>query len=169
MQGLRTAPPVTFSRPVPQANGDWPPTTPPPHPALPGQVEIRHRVRELVLWLLEVKNIFHFSQTTFNLALATFSRLLVSLKMREKILQCVMITSLRLAAKVNEEEEVGICGSLLWAAFGVQEGNAAALRLPESPNELLRMELAILDKLHWDLYIGTPLDFLTILGNDGHP
>lgn len=51
--------------------------------------------------------------------------------MRERILQCVMITSLRLAAKVNEEEEVGICGSLLWAAFGVQEGNAAVLRLPE--------------------------------------
>lgn len=80
MQGLRTAPLVTFSRPVPQANRDWPPTTPPPHPALPGQVEIRHTVRELVLWLLEVKNIFHFSQTTFNLALTTFSRLLVSLK-----------------------------------------------------------------------------------------
>ncbi|KAI5188155.1 Cyclin-I2 [Manis pentadactyla] len=31
-----------------------------------------------------------------------------------------------------------------------------------TPNELLRMELAILDKLHWDLYIGTPLDFVTI-------
>nr|KAF6479383.1 cyclin I family member 2 [Molossus molossus] len=31
-----------------------------------------------------------------------------------------------------------------------------------TPNELLRMELAILDKLHWDLYIGKPLDFLTI-------
>lgn len=36
-----------------------------------------------------------------------------------------------------------------------------------SPNELLRMELAILDKLHWDLYIGTPLDFLTIVSTRG--
>uniref|UniRef100_A0A8C0N2U7 Cyclin-G1 n=1 Tax=Canis lupus familiaris TaxID=9615 RepID=A0A8C0N2U7_CANLF len=122
------------------------------HPQVAGPVEIRHTVRELVLWLLEVKNIFHFSQTTFNLALTTFSRLLVSLKMRERILQCVMITSLRLAAKVNEEEELIPRVKDFLKHYGSGY----------SPNELLRMELAILDKLHWDLYIGTPLDFLTI-------
>ncbi|XP_038516471.1 cyclin-I2 [Canis lupus familiaris] len=120
-------------------------------------VEIRHTVRELVLWLLEVKNIFHFSQTTFNLALTTFSRLLVSLKMRERILQCVMITSLRLAAKVNEEEELIPRVKDFLKHYGSGY----------SPNELLRMELAILDKLHWDLYIGTPLDFLTIVSTRG--
>lgn len=42
-----------------------------------------------------------------------------------------MITSLRLAAKVNEEEEVGVHGSRLWAAFEVEECNTGALRLPE--------------------------------------
>lgn len=31
------------------------------------------------------------------------------------------------------------------------------------PSELLRIELAILDQLHWDLCIGTPLDFLNIV------
>lgn len=32
-----------------------------------------------------------------------------------------------------------------------------------TPGELRRMELAILDRLHWDLYIAMPLDFLTIV------
>ncbi|XP_040129356.2 cyclin-I2 [Ictidomys tridecemlineatus] len=32
-----------------------------------------------------------------------------------------------------------------------------------TPNELLRMELAILDRLYWDLHTGTPLEFLTIV------
>lgn len=38
-----------------------------------------------------------------------------------------------------------------------------------TPNELLRMELAILDKLHWDLYIGMLLDFLTIVSTRSWP
>lgn len=32
-----------------------------------------------------------------------------------------------------------------------------------TPSELLRMELAILDQLRWDLCVGTPLDFLNIV------
>ncbi|KAF3821533.1 hypothetical protein GH733_009575 [Mirounga leonina] len=140
-------------------------------------VEICHKVRDLVLWLLELKNIFDFSQTTCNLALTTFGRLLVSLKagrpvrmvmgwerkptsaipdaqrlIRERILQCAMITSLRLAAKVNEEEELIPRVKDFLKHYGSGY----------TPNELLRMELAILDRLHWDLYIATPLDFLTI-------
>lgn len=31
------------------------------------------------------------------------------------------------------------------------------------------MELAILNKLHWDLYTGTPLDFLTIVSMRSFP
>nr|KAF6347996.1 cyclin I family member 2 [Myotis myotis] len=37
-----------------------------------------------------------------------------------------------------------------------------------TPSEVLRMELAILDKLHWDLCIGTPLDFLNIVTHKAH-
>ncbi|KAM9104565.1 cyclin-I2 isoform 2-T2 [Megaptera novaeangliae] len=116
------------------------------------QVEICEAFQEVVLGLLRVENIFDFSQTTFNLALTIFRRLIVSVKIRKCLLHCVTITSLRLAAKVNEEEEL----IPRIKDFIKHYGSGC------SPNELLRMELAILDKLHWDLYSGTPLDFLTI-------
>ncbi|XP_057591341.1 cyclin-I2 isoform X2 [Hippopotamus amphibius kiboko] len=116
------------------------------------QVEICADFQEVVLWLLRVENIFDFSQTTFNLALTIFSRLIVSVKIKKCLLHYVTITSLRLAAKVNEEEEL----IPRIRDFIKHYGSGC------SPNELLRMELAILDKLHWDLYIGTPLDFLTM-------
>ncbi|KAM7242167.1 hypothetical protein CapIbe_006638 [Capra ibex] len=116
------------------------------------QGEICEAFREVVLWLLSVENIFDFSQTTFNLALTIFSRLIVSVKIKKHLLHCVTVTSLRLATKVNEEEELipRIKDFIKHYGSGY------------SPNELLRMELAILDRLHWDLYIGTPLDFLSI-------
>ncbi|XP_029797027.1 cyclin-I2 [Suricata suricatta] len=118
----------------------------------PFSAEICHKVQEVVLWLLGLQNIFNFSQTTFNMALTTFSRLLVSVKIRERLLHCVMITSLRLAAKFNEEEELipRIKDFIKHYGSGY------------TPGELRRMELAILDRLHWDLYIAVPLDFLTI-------
>ncbi|VFV26375.1 Hypothetical predicted protein [Lynx pardinus] len=116
-------------------------------------VEMCHKVQEIVLSLLGLKNIFNFSQITFNLALTTFSHLLVSVKIRERLLHCVMITCLRLAATFNEEEEL----IPRIKDFIKHYGSGC------TPGELLRVELAILDRLHWDLYIGIPLDFLTIV------
>ncbi|XP_047411350.1 cyclin-I2 [Sciurus carolinensis] len=116
------------------------------------QVDICNAFERIVLWLLKHENIFRFSQTTFNLALTIFHRLLVSVKIKERLLQIVTITSLRLAVKMNEEEELipHIKDFIKHYGSGY------------TPNELLKMELAILDRLHWDLHIGTPLDFLTI-------
>lgn len=53
-------------------------------PALPTssfqQVQFVDTFQEVVLQLLWLENIFHFSQGTFNLALTIFHRLLVSVK-----------------------------------------------------------------------------------------
>uniref|UniRef100_I3LYD4 Cyclin I family member 2 n=1 Tax=Ictidomys tridecemlineatus TaxID=43179 RepID=I3LYD4_ICTTR len=116
------------------------------------QAEICNDFQKVVLWLLKRENIFHFSQTTFNLALTILNRLLVSVKIKKRLLQVITITSLRLAVKMNEEEELipRIKDFIKHYGFGY------------TPNELLRMELAILDRLYWDLHTGTPLEFLTI-------
>uniref|UniRef100_A0A4X1UX16 Cyclin-G1 n=2 Tax=Sus scrofa TaxID=9823 RepID=A0A4X1UX16_PIG len=124
----------------------------PPQPSASKQVEMCKAFEGVVLWLLRVENIFGFSQTTFNLALTIFSRFILSVKVKRRLFHCVTITSLRLAAKVNEEEELVPRVKDFIKHYGSGY----------SPNELLRMELAILNKLHWDLYTGTPLDFLTI-------
>ncbi|KAL0607776.1 Cyclin-I2 [Plecturocebus cupreus] len=114
--------------------------------------EICIAFEEVVQWLLRLQNNLYFSRSTFNLALTIFSRLLISVKVKEKYLHCATIASLRLAAKLNEENEVIPQINDFIKHYGSDY----------SPNELLRMELAILDTLHWDLYIGTPLDFLTV-------
>ncbi|XP_020940817.1 cyclin-I2 [Sus scrofa] len=81
------------------------------------QVEMCKAFEGVVLWLLRVENIFGFSQTTFNLALTIFSRFILSVKVKRRLFHCVTITSLRLAAKVNEEEEVWVPGSSFQATF----------------------------------------------------
>ncbi|XP_048189846.1 cyclin-I2 [Perognathus longimembris pacificus] len=114
------------------------------------QTEICQTFQNLVLWLLNVENIFSFNHATMNLALTIFIHLLASVKVRERLLHIVTVTCLRLAVKINEEEESIPCVKDFIEHYGPGY----------SPNELLRMELAILDTLYWDLHMGTSLDFL---------
>ncbi|NXK52336.1 CCNI protein, partial [Chauna torquata] len=105
-----------------------------------------------VLWIAEISSQFQFYPETFALAISILNRLLASVKAQLKYLQCIAISCLVLAAKTNEEDEVIPSVKML----AVQSG------CKRSPAEILRMERIILDKLHWDLYTATPMDFLNI-------
>ena len=73
---------------------------------------------------------------------------MVSVKIKKHLLRCVTKISLRLTVKVDEEELIPRGGG-----FIKHYGSGYSLSEP------LRVELAILDTLHWDLSSGTPLDF----------
>uniref|UniRef100_A0AAQ4RVN4 Cyclin I family member 2 n=1 Tax=Gasterosteus aculeatus aculeatus TaxID=481459 RepID=A0AAQ4RVN4_GASAC len=118
--------------------------------------------QEMILWLGEMNRMFHFCPETFALGVCVLSRLLFTVKAQTKYLKCIAFTSLVLAAKINEEDEV--IGSV--QDLVVQSG------CNFSTAEILRMERIILDKLNWDLYIATPVDFIHIfhaLLVCGHP
>lgn len=118
--------------------------------------------QEMILWLGEMSRLFHFSPETFALGVCVLNRLLSTVKAQPKYLKCIAFTSLVLAAKTNEEDEV--IGSV--KDLVVQSG------CNFSTAEILRMERIILDKLHWDLYTATPVDFIHIfhaLLISGHP
>ncbi|NXC49505.1 CCNI protein, partial [Penelope pileata] len=105
-----------------------------------------------ILWIAETSSQFQFHPETFALSISILNRLLASVKAQLKYLQCMAISCLVLAAKTNEEDEVIPSVKML----AVQSG------CKRSPAEILRMERIILDKLHWDLYTATPMDFLNI-------
>ncbi|XP_029956330.1 cyclin-I [Salarias fasciatus] len=109
--------------------------------------------QEVILWLREMSTLFHFCPETFALGVCVLNRLLSTVKAQPKYLKCIAFTSLVLAAKINEEDEV--IGSV--KDLVVQSGCSF------STAEILRMERIILDKLHWDLYTATAVDFIHIV------
>ncbi|KAM6907121.1 cyclin-I [Xenentodon cancila] len=118
--------------------------------------------QQMILWLGEMSRMFQFCPETFALGVCVLNRLLSTVKAQPKYLKCIAFTSLVLAAKINEEDEV--IGSV--KDLVVQSG------CNFSTAEILRMERIILDKLHWDLYTATPVDFIHIfhaLLVNGHP
>ncbi|XP_069827695.1 cyclin-I2 isoform X2 [Dendropsophus ebraccatus] len=105
---------------------------------------------QTVLWMKELKLRFNFYPETFGLAVSILNRILASVKVQVKYLQCIAVTCLYLAAKTNEEDEIIPSVKKLAMQSGCLYSSA----------EILRMERIILDKLQWDLYTSTPVDFL---------
>ncbi|XP_034149121.1 cyclin-I [Esox lucius] len=111
------------------------------------------QVHDVILWLGDMGKLFNFCQETFALGVCVLNRLLATVKAQPKYLKCIAFTSLILSAKINEEDEV--IGSV--KDLVVQSG------CNFSTAEILRMERIMLDKLHWDLYTATPIDFVYIV------
>ncbi|XP_070595416.1 cyclin-I2 isoform X2 [Erythrolamprus reginae] len=106
-----------------------------------------------VLWIGKLSSLFQFCLQTFSLAVSFLNRLLASVKAQLKHLRCIAIACLLLAAKINEEDEI------IPSVKKLAEQSDCKC----SPAEILRMERIILDKLHWDLYTATSMDFLNIV------
>ncbi|NP_001087720.1 cyclin I family, member 2 L homeolog [Xenopus laevis] len=105
---------------------------------------------QAVLWMEEVTLRFHFYPETFGLAVSILNRILASVKAQVKYLRCITVACLFLAAKTSEEDEVIPSVKKLAVQSGCMCSSA----------EILRMERIVLDKLQWDLYTATPVDFL---------
>ncbi|XP_063058756.1 cyclin-I [Engraulis encrasicolus] len=110
------------------------------------------QLQEVILWLREMNAAFPFCQETYALAVCVLNRLLATVKAQRKYLKCMALTCLILAAKINEEDEVIASVRDLLAQSGCSFSTA----------EIHRMERIILDKLQWDLYTATPIDFIHI-------
>ncbi|KAL4659740.1 cyclin-I-like [Arapaima gigas] len=108
--------------------------------------------QDAVLWLGDLSRLFKFLPETFALGVCIFNRLLASVKAQPKYLKCIAITSLILAGKISEEDDVTASVKDLVVLSGSKFSTA----------EIIRMERIILDKLHWDLHTATPVDFIHI-------
>ncbi|XP_032431632.1 cyclin-I [Xiphophorus hellerii] len=109
--------------------------------------------QQMIVWIGEMNRLFQFCPETFALGVCVLNRLLSTVKAQRKYLKCIAFTSLVLAAKINEEDEV----------IGSVKDLVVRSGCNFSTAEILRMERIILDKLHWDLYTATPVDFVHIV------
>ncbi|XP_061754606.1 cyclin-I [Nerophis ophidion] len=109
--------------------------------------------QDMIVWLRDMNRRFQFCPETFALGVCVLNRLLATVKAQPKYLKCIALTSLVLAAKINEEDKV----------VGSVSGLVSASGCNFSAAEIVRMERIILDKLQWDLYTATPIDFIHIV------
>ncbi|XP_051534326.1 cyclin-I-like [Myxocyprinus asiaticus] len=112
--------------------------------------------QEVIVWMHEMSSVFQFCLETFAVGVCVLNRLLATVKTRLKYLKCMAITSLILAAKINEEDEVIASVKDLLEQSGCKFSIA----------EIHRMERIILIKLQWDLYTATPIDFIHIVSSN---
>lgn len=119
-----------------------------------GSMEVNgfHR-DDAVSWMLFLNRKFGFSPETYGLSVYLLDRFLCLVKVRPKYLHCVAICCLYIAAKTLEEDEV-------------IPSTVDLVKISEctcSVAEILRMELAILNKLSWNVKYVTAVDFLHII------
>ncbi|VDI39427.1 Hypothetical predicted protein [Mytilus galloprovincialis] len=108
---------------------------------------------EAVRWMLFLNRRFGFTPETFGLSVSLLDRFHCLVKVRPKYLHCVAISCLYIAAKTLEEEEV-IPSTVDLVKISQCSCSVA---------EILRMELAILNKLSWNSKFVTAVDFLHII------
>jgi len=104
-----------------------------------------HRDRE-VHWLMSIANRLGIAVDTLSLAVAIFDRVLVVSRVQNKYVNCMALSSLSLACKLCEDADQNLVSRLRHLAY--------------SPQELRRMELAILHRLDWDLALPSLFCFL---------
>lgn len=105
---------------------------------------------EAVRWLTEIHEKLRLYPETLVLAVNILDRFLSAIKARPKYLRCIAIACFFLAAKTCEEDECVPSLKRLTSCSGCGC----------SPSDVRRMEKIVLDKLNWELYTATALDFL---------
>jgi hypothetical protein len=110
-----------------------------------------------VRWMCSIATREHFGIDTLSLAVAIFDRVLSVSRVNSKYVNCVALSSLYLAIKVCEEiDAMPQIGQFI-----------THLNVAYSTPELLRMEVAILSKLEFDVGVPTVFRFLQVMISAG--